>query len=153
MSHHHWLLALLLISTPSFAGSPSNAAIWNDLTNEPAIGTSMYEVMQSDTDRVHMKNGKVYVGEVKTVKERTIEFFDFDTQLNYEFPQSDIEVILLSNGKTLTFTSTQLPSQPAQQPQQPVVIKEEGGASVGLIILASVGAVLLVLLLIGAAAQ
>ena len=155
MTHHLWAIVLLFLASSSFAGSPTKATTWNDLNNESESFGMMFELSQSDTDKVHMRNGRLYVGEVKTVKERTVEFYDYSTELNFELAQDDIEVIVLSNGKTLTFAAPKPPAQQQQPPtqQQPAVVKEEDGPPVGLIILATVGIVLVVLLLVGAAAQ
>ncbi len=114
---------------------------------------------QTDTtkelDKVHLKNGTVLAGKVKVVKTDIIEFVERDTDLAYELKKSEIKVIVLGSGKSITFTDEPVsnPNQPPAQTQQPVIIEKESGAPVGLIVLASVGAVLGILLLIGAAAQ
>jgi len=114
---------------------------------------------QTDTtakvDKVFLRDGTSHEGKVKMVRTDIVEFVENETDLNYEFKKSDIKIILLSNGKTLSFPDSQERSSEPKERQQapPVYVEKDDGAPVGLIILASVGAVLLVLLLIGAAAQ
>ncbi|KAF0146964.1 MAG: hypothetical protein FD143_3154 [Ignavibacteria bacterium] len=105
-------------------------------------------------DKVHLKDGTVLEGKVKIIKTDLVEFIERETNLVYEFRKSEIKVILLSSGKSISFSDeTNKTNEQPQQTSQPYVVEKEDGAPVGLIILASVGAVLLVLLLIGAAAQ
>jgi hypothetical protein len=106
-------------------------------------------------DKIELKNGKIYLGKVDKIKTDFVEFKESETGLIYEYSKNDIRYIQLSNGKVLTFddySKTEEKSQPQNTKEAPVVI-QESGPNVGLIILASVGAVLLVLILIGAAAR
>ncbi len=97
-------------------------------------------------DKMELKNGKVYMGKVEKVKTDIIEFTDSETGLLYEYAKKEIRYIQLVNGKILTFEDD---FNTWERPEE----VQEAGAPVGLIILATVGVVLLVLLLIGAAAQ
>ncbi len=112
---------------------------------------------QTDTtttqlDRVHLRNGSILEGKVKVIKTDIVEFTEGETNLVYELKKSEIKVIVLSSGKSISFSDE--PYEKQNEPvTQPYVVEKDDGAPVGLIILASVGAVLLVLLLIGAAAQ
>ena len=107
-------------------------------------------------DKIELKNGKVYIGKVEKVKSDIVEFKDNETGLLYELAKSDIRYIQLTSGKILTFED-ELKEEKKQDTtnswQQPQTVEKDDGAPVGLIILATVGVVLLVLLLIGAAAQ
>ena len=104
---------------------------------------------------MELRNGQVIIGKVEKIKTEIVEFKESETGLIYESAKKDIRYIQLANGKVLTFEDYQSEQQNETQTTQPtpVVIEKDDGAPVGLIILASVGAVLLVLLLIGAAAQ
>ena len=119
------------------------------------IGWSISQA-QTDTtaqlDKVHLRNGSILEGKVKVIKTDIVEFTEWETNLVYELKKTEIMVILLSSGKSISF-SEELNEKQNQQVPQPYVVEKDDGAPVGLIILASVGAVLLVLLLIGAAAQ
>jgi len=101
-------------------------------------------------DKVHMKNGQILEGKVKVIKKDEVEFTEYSTNLSYELQKSDIKVILLSNGKSISFSENKTDS-PVKK--DTVVVEKDGGTSPALIILGAVGAVLIVLLLIGAAAQ
>lgn len=108
-----------------------------------------------DLDKMELKDGKVIMGKVEVIKTDVVDFRESENNLLYETSKKDISYILLSTGKVLTFdVSNETPqneTQPTQQP--PVVIEKDDGPSTGLIILATVGVVLIVLLIIGAAAQ
>ena len=112
---------------------------------------------QEVLDKMELRNGQVIFGKVEKIKSDMVDFKESETDLVYETLKKDIRLIQLANGKILTFEEYQSEpkseTQTPQQTQQPIVIEKESGPSTGLIILASVGAVLLVLLLIGAAAQ
>lgn len=118
-----------------------------------------YSILQAQTDttttqldRVHLRNGSILEGKVKVIKTDIVEFTEWETNLVYELKKSEIKVIVLSSGKSISFSDE--PNEKQNEPvSQPYVVEKDDGAPVGLIILASVGAVLLVLLLIGAAAQ
>lgn len=112
---------------------------------------------QTDTlDRMELRDGQILFGKVEKIKSDIVEFRESETGLIYETQKKDIRYIQLVNGKVLTFEeeyneAQQNQTQPPQQ--EPVVIEKDSGPSTGLIILATVGVVLVVLLLIGAAAQ
>jgi len=108
-----------------------------------------------DLDKMELRNGQVIMGKVEKIKTDMVDFKESETGLIYETAKKDIRYIQLASGKVLTFEDYQSEQQNKTQTTQPtpVVIEKDDGAPVGLIILASVGAVLLVLLLIGAAAQ
>jgi len=108
-----------------------------------------------DLDKMELKDGKVIMGKVEIIKTDVVDFRESETNLLYETSKKDINYILLSTGKVLTFEDYQNPdnSTPQTTQQPPVVIEKDDGPSTGLIILATVGVVLIVLLIIGAAAQ
>jgi len=114
---------------------------------------------QTDTtaqvDRIHLRNGSVLEGKVTVIKTDVVEFIERETNLTYEFKKTDISVIVLSSGKSITFADESAPKneQPQQQNAQPTIIEKDSGAPVGLVILATVGAVLIILILVGAAAS
>ena len=105
------------------------------------------------TDKMELKDGTTIIGNVVKIRTDVVEFKEIETGLLYEYDKSEIRYIQLTNGKILTFESKPKEDEVKASNQQPVYERESDGSSVGLIILASVGAVLLVLLLIGAAAQ
>jgi hypothetical protein len=104
---------------------------------------------------MELKDGTVIMGKVEKIKTEVVEFKESETGLIYESNKADIRYIQLANGKILTFENYQAPTSNETQTsqQQPVVMEKDDGPDVGLIILATVGVVLVVLLLIGAAAQ
>lgn len=107
-------------------------------------------------DKMQLRNGQVLLGKVEIVKTDVVNFKEKETGLSYETAKKDIRYILLSNGEVLTFEDQYKPENQDDKettPQQPTVAQNDDGAPVGLIILATVGAVLVVLLLIGAAAN
>ena len=107
-------------------------------------------------DKMELRNGQVIMGKVEKIKTDMVDFKESETGLIYETDKKDIRYIQLASGKILTFEEEYQEAQQneTQTPeQQPVVIEKDSGPSVGLIILATVGVVLVVLLLIGAAAQ
>jgi len=108
-----------------------------------------------DLDKMELKDGTVIIGKVEKIKTDVVEFKESETALIYESNKADIRYIQLASGKILTFENYQEPTGNETQTsqQQPVVLEKDDGADVGLIILATVGVVLVVLLLIGAAAQ
>ena len=120
---------------------------------------SLLTVAQQQTtekyDKLELTNGTIYLGTVEKVRTDIIEFREQETNLLYEFEKSQIRYIALSNGKILTFEDYVKSSNKdkTESPSPPVVIEKDSGAPVGLIILATVGVVLLVLLIIGAASQ
>ena len=73
--------------------------------------------------------------------------------MKYEFQKSEIKVILLSGGKSISFEDVYEKSSETKTKKDTVVVEKDSGTSPALIILGAVGAVLIVLLLIGAAAQ
>jgi len=106
-------------------------------------------------DRIHLRDGSVLEGKVKTIKPDIVEFVERETNLAYEIKKSEIKVIVLSSGKTITFSDEPAPKKepPPQQIQQPVIIEKESGSDTGLVIAATVGVVLVLLRIIGAASQ
>lgn len=108
-----------------------------------------------DLDKMELKDGKVIMGKVEVIKTDVVDFRESETNLLYETSKKDISYILLSTGKVLTFDVSNETPQNETQPtqQQPVIVEKDDGPSTGLIILATVGVVLIVLLIIGAAAQ
>lgn len=107
-----------------------------------------------DLDKMELRNGQVLMGKVEKIKSDMVDFKEAETDLVYETLKKDIRLIQLANGKILTFEDYQTPvKSETPPPQQPVIIEKDDGAPVGLIVLASVGAVLLVLILIGLVAQ
>ncbi|GJQ44134.1 MAG: hypothetical protein D8M26_13555 [Ignavibacteriae bacterium] len=112
---------------------------------------------QEVLDKMELRNGQVIMGKVEKIKTDMVDFKEAETDLVYETMKRDIRLIQLANGKILTFeeyqTTGQNETQTPQQTQQPIIIEKDDGPSTGLIILAAIGGVLLVLLLIGAAAQ
>ena len=106
-------------------------------------------------DKLELKNGTVYLGKVEKVKTDIIEFKESETNLPYEFEKSKIRYIALTNGKILTFEDyNDNPNKDrAQSTIPPVEHNSDDSSPVGLVIFATVGVVLLVLVLIGAAAQ
>lgn len=111
-----------------------------------------------DLDKMELRDGQVIMGKVEKIKTEVVDFKESETGLIYETAKKDIRYIQLTSGKILTFeeeyqVAQQNETQTPEQTQTPVVIERDDGAPVGLIILATVGAVLVVLLLIGAAAQ
>lgn len=107
-------------------------------------------------DKMELRNGQVIMGKVEKIKTDAVEFKESETGLIYESAKKDINYILLANGKVLTYAEEYQAAQQneTQTPQQqPVVVEQDDGPSVGLIILATVGVVLIVLLIIGAAAS
>lgn len=105
-------------------------------------------------DKIVLNDGTVIFGEVIKIGEDFIEFKRNDNENNFEYLQSDTRYIVWNDNKiqfnTVTNTSSTQVSQPIAPP---VVVEHDDGAPVALIILATVGAVLLVLVLIGAAAS
>jgi len=111
---------------------------------------------QEVLDKMELRNGQVILGKVEKIKTDMVDFKETETDLIYETMKKDIRLIQLANGKILTFEEYQTgqnETQTPQQTQQPIIIEKDSGPSTGLIILAAIGGVLLVLLLIGAAAQ
>jgi|WetSurMetagenome_2_1015567.scaffolds.fasta_scaffold21568_5 hypothetical protein len=108
-----------------------------------------------DLDKMELKDGKVIIGKVEVIKTDVVDFRESENNLLYETSKKDISYILLSTGKVLTFDVSNETPQNETQPtqQQPVIVEKDDGPSTGLIILATVGVVLIVLLIIGAAAQ
>lgn len=107
-------------------------------------------------DKMELRNGKVFMGKVEKIKTEIVEFRESETDLVYETEKKDIRYIQLVNGKILTFEEEYNVSQQneSQTPQSDhMIVEKDDGAPVGLIILATVGVVLLTLILIGAAAQ
>lgn len=105
-------------------------------------------------DKMELKSEKVYLGKVEKIKTDIVEFRESETDLIYEIAKKNIRYIQLANGKILTFEDELKAEQKTDSQNtwdRPMQV-EEAGAPVGLIILATVGVVLLVLLLIGAAA-
>ena len=114
---------------------------------------------QTDTtvrvDKVHLRNGSILEGKVKVVKTDIVEFVENETDLTYELRKSEIRVIILGSGKSISFADEPDPkTSPApSQPLQPVIIEKEGGSNTGLVILATIGALLMFLLILGAASS
>ena len=71
-----------------------------------------------------------------------MEFTEYSTNLSYELQKSDIKVILLSNGKSISFSENKTDS-PVKK--DTVVVEKDGGISPAIIILGAVRAVLIVL--------
>lgn len=105
------------------------------------------------TDKVYLRDGSILEGSVKVIKTEIVEFVELETNLTYELEKTEIKLILLASGKSITFPDGPTPMEAAQQAAQPQVIEKDGGAPVGLVILASVGVMFVLLLLIGAAAS
>lgn len=103
-------------------------------------------------DKMELRNGDVLVGKVVKIKADMIEFKDNNSGLLYESRKEDIRYILLANGEVLTFEEYQSTEQNETQPET-IIIEKESGTSVGLIILATLGALFGLLLIIGAIAQ
>jgi hypothetical protein len=106
-------------------------------------------------DKIHLRDGSVLEGKVKTIKPDIVEFVERETNIPYEIRKSEIKVIVLSTGKTISFADEIAPKkeQPPQQNQQPIIIEKDSGSNAGLVIAATVGVVLVLLLVIGAASQ
>ena len=109
-----------------------------------------------DLDKMELRNGQIMFGKVEKIKSDMVDFKESETGLIYESAKKDIRYIQLASGKILTFeeeyqTAQQNETQTTQQ--QPVIIERDGSAPFGLIFLAAIGGVLVILLLIGAAAQ
>jgi hypothetical protein len=92
-------------------------------------------------------------GKVVTVKTDLIVFLDNETDLTYEIQKARIRLIILSNGKSLTFKEESTEKKEKSSVDQSKTDDKEGGTSTGVIILASIGGVLGLLLLIGAIAS
>lgn len=111
---------------------------------------------QSDTasrDKIYMNDGSQMTGKVVTVKTDLIVFLDNETDLTYEIQKARIRLIILSNGKSLTFKEESTEKKEKSSVDQSKTDDKEGGTSTGVIILASIGGVLGLLLLIGAIAS
>ncbi|MBK7377920.1 MAG: hypothetical protein IPJ03_02770 [Ignavibacteriales bacterium] len=107
-------------------------------------------------DKMELRDGKVFMGKVEKIKTEIVEFRESETDLVYETEKKDIRYIQLVGGKILTFEEEYNVSQQneSQIPQSDrMIVEKDDGAPVGLIILATVGVVLLTLIIIGAAAQ
>jgi hypothetical protein len=118
--------------------------------------TIIIYAQDEDFDKMELRDGQVFIGEVLKIKADVVEFKDNETGLTYENEKEDIRYILLANGKVLTFEEELKSAQEDKTETTqttPVVTEKDDGSPVGLIILATVGVVLVVLLLIGAAAQ
>ena len=106
-------------------------------------------------DKIELKSEKIYLGKVEKIKTDIVEFRESETDLIYEIAKKDIRYIQLASGKILTFEDVLKAEQKTDYQntwEKPAGVEKEGGSDVGLIILATVGVVLLVLILIGAAA-
>jgi hypothetical protein len=118
-----------------------------------------FQAKADTVDKIYLKNDAMFTGKVKMIRSDAVEFIDSDTKLSFEFKKSEIKVIILSSGKVLTFADNAeqpkeaavapAPSQPAQYYPPP----QDSGPGAGVIILAAVGAVLVLLLIIGALAS
>ncbi len=109
-------------------------------------------------DKMELRNGQVLIGKVEVIKTDVVNFKEKDSELTYETAKKDIRYIKLTNGKILTFEDYYQQDKKDVEGTSPKQVQEVdndsgGGADVGLIILATVGVVLGLLLIIGAAAQ
>ena len=153
--------ALFVLSLGIILSCAANAQ-FRDQNTFATSAISPFQAKRDTADKIYLKNEAMFTGKVKMIRSDAVEFYDSDTQLAYEFKKSEIRVIILSTGKVLTFgdnaeqpkqaeapAATPSPSQPAQYypPQQ------ESGTGAGVIILAAVGAVLVLLLVVGALAS
>ena len=100
------------------------------------------------TDRLELRNEKLYKGKVVVIRARTIDFRESSTDLLYEFEKKDIRYLKLSSGQVLTFENHYENPQTIQK--EPVIIKADTGTDGGVTILAIVGAITLVGLLLAA---
>ena len=120
------------------------------------ISTSLCLAQTEKLDKLELRDGTVHLGNVVKIKTHIVEFKNSGNGLLYEFEKKDIRYIKLANDEILTFEdaieTTQKEAKTETQ-KEPIIIEKESGSNVGLIILATIGAVLALLLIIGAAAQ
>ena len=55
-------------------------------------------------DKAYLNDGIIYEGTVIKVKKSIVTFKEKETSLIYDLDKSDIKVIILSNGKALTYS-------------------------------------------------
>lgn len=116
---------------------------------------SYSQIDSTASDKVYLNDGSSMTGKVITVKKDAVSFLDNTTKLSYELEKSDIKLIVLSTGQTLSFkgnTTKTNESKTQEEPKSKTNGKDDG-PDTALIILASIGGVLALLLIIGAIAS
>ncbi len=120
------------------------------------ISTSFCLAQTEKLDKLELRDGTVHLGNVVKITTQIVEFKDSGNGLLYEYEKKDIRYIQLGNDEILTFEdaieTAQEKGKTETQPET-IIIERESGTSVGIIILATLGALLGLLLIIGAIAQ
>jgi hypothetical protein len=104
------------------------------------------------TDKIELKNNKTIEGKVVKIKTSAVEFKESSSDLIYEYEKKEIRYIKLSSGKVLTFedyTEKKPESKSEEKQKEPIIIKEDSGPGIGIIILAVLGGLALIGLLVG----
>lgn len=120
------------------------------------ISASLSLAQTEKLDKLELRDGTVHLGNVVKIKTLIVEFKNTGNGLLYEYEKKDIRYIQLANDEILTFEDALETAQEEGETKtypEPIVIEKESGPSVALIILATIGAILGLLLIIGAAAQ
>lgn len=118
------------------------------------LGESLPAHAQVDSlDEVRLVDGTILLGRIKAIGDEGVQFQQAGTNLLHQIRKPEITVILLASGKSITFTDEIKPPVRDGPPADSVTATKEEPAPVGMIILASIGAILLVLLFLRAAAR
>jgi len=66
-------------------------------------------------DKIYLRNGSNLQGSLKIIKSDVIEFIERNTGITYEFKKSEITIIALSSGKTISFVDEAPVNESANQ--------------------------------------
>jgi hypothetical protein len=109
---------------------------------------------KDSTDRLELKNDKIITGKVVKIKPATVEFKEFSTDLLYEYEKKEIRYIILSSGKIMIFedyAAKKPEPKPIESEKQPIIVKDDSGPGIGVVILAVLGGLVVIGALVGAA--
>lgn len=113
------------------------------------------ENITSLKDTLIYRNGDRIIGDVKLIKEQTIEFTKSEDDLTYEIKKTSIARILLKNGRIIEFIvdeSNQLSEKESDEKARDSG-DSDSGANTCLIVGGTAGFVILILAVIGAVVQ
>lgn len=119
-----------------------------------SIVPAQNQPVQKDT--LIMRTGEIKIGEVKLMKETSIDFFDSSDELTYEIKKSSINKIILKSGKEIQFMIEERKTESKEEDKWDSWKRESpesDNPSTCLIVGGTAGLVILILAVIGALAQ
>jgi hypothetical protein len=145
------VLMVLFVSSTIWSNPESG---YDDLQSKgiQKITVTVGDDTTNGKDKLVLTDGNVFYGKVIKIGEDFIEFERNDNNQVYEYLQKNTRYIVWNENK-IQFNAHESTNTQKQEIATPVVIEKDDGTPVGLIILATLGALLGVLLIVGALAS